>query len=109
MTGELFYFRFMFVGAIGVVGVGMVLVRLLETLLNEWDVWSDVKDVVARRNLHHPRVDLNFDEPAEKAPVRLATRLYRHQDAEAAPPAREDRVPALDAGAPPAEALPAPA
>ena len=37
------YVKFMFTLTVGLVGVGMVLKTLLETLLHEWDVIADVE------------------------------------------------------------------
>jgi hypothetical protein len=37
------YVKFMFTLTVGLVGVGMVLKTLLETILHEWDVVQDIK------------------------------------------------------------------
>ena len=48
------YIKFMFTLAVGLVGVGMVLKTLLETLLHEWDVVLDIKH--GWRALYHTRL-----------------------------------------------------
>ena len=43
MSSMEMYIKFMFTLTVGLVGVGMVLKTLLETLLHEWDVVGDVQ------------------------------------------------------------------
>lgn len=47
------YVKFMFTLAVGLVGVGMVLKTLLETILHEWDVVRDAQ--AAWRSMFHAR------------------------------------------------------
>jgi hypothetical protein len=57
MTGMEMYVRFMFTLTVGLAGVGLVLMTLLETLLKEWDPIVDLRRWWFEMAHRHPAAD----------------------------------------------------
>ena len=98
------YIRFVMCLAIGLMGMSMVLMRLLDTLFNEWDVVADLKEAIDKP-VRHGRVEPVLAEPEKQL---LVTRMYKTQGRETyqpvpspeelayAQPAEEALVPAAE-------------
>ena len=67
------YIRFVMCLAIGLMGVSMVLMRLLDTLFADWDVVADIKEAVDKP-VRRGRVEAVVAEAEKPA---LVTRLYK--------------------------------
>ena len=78
MEGGILYLRFVISMAVGMLGVTMVLVKLLDTVLADWDIVADAREILAKPGiLKATLADLQIfgDEPEQLA---LATRLKKN-------------------------------
>ena len=70
------YARFLMCAALGLMGVCLVLKTLLDTLLSDWDIQSDLRQALRRPSRVTSLADLILEDEDTK-PAALATRMER--------------------------------
>ena len=69
------YVKFMFTLAVGLVGVGMVLKTLLETILRDWDVVGEMRHIW--KAMFHPHV---YADSVRAEDILMEIERIRHRD-----------------------------
>lgn len=89
------FIRFMFCLAVGLIGLSMVLMTMLETLFADWDVAAELRLLMKRPQLLRRMFRRHEESGLAAAPEALSTRLNPYGR-----PARLERTPELDVEAP---------